>query len=76
MHKRFWLERQEKTDNYEDLNVGGIIVTCRGVRVMENNGSSSDDWICCSFLVQLHLVTINTALSLIYTLSSSPLHTQ
>jgi hypothetical protein len=51
------------------------IVMCTGVRVKNNNGSRSDDWIYGPLFVQLHLFTINTALSLIYTLSASPLHT-
>jgi hypothetical protein len=51
------------------------IVTCTGVRVTTNNGSTSDDWIYWTFFVQSLLITSHTAPSLIYTLSSSPLHT-
>jgi hypothetical protein len=58
------------------------IVTCRRVLVTVITRSSSDDWIYWHFgynLSQIQLIqlvlTSHTALSLIYTLSSSPLHT-
>jgi hypothetical protein len=58
------------------------VVTCRRVHVAIVTGSTSDDWIYWHFgynlswlqLIQL-VLTNHTALSLIYTLSSSPLHT-
>jgi hypothetical protein len=50
-------------------------VICRGVRVMNNNGSRSDDWIYCTFFVLCPLIISHTALSLIYTLSTSPMYT-
>jgi hypothetical protein len=46
------------------------IVMCRSVRLTKIAGSSSDDWIYWHFGYNLSLITINTALSLIYT----PLH--
>jgi hypothetical protein len=50
------------------------IVTCIGVRVMKITVSRSDDWIYWHFGYKL-LNTDNTALSLIYAIYSSPLHT-
>jgi hypothetical protein len=50
-------------------------VMCTGVRVKNNNGSRPDDWIHWPFFVQSLLITSHRTLSLIYTRSSSPLHT-
>jgi hypothetical protein len=38
------------------------VVTCPGVRMMNNNGSRSDDWIYCPFFVQSLLITNHTTL--------------
>jgi hypothetical protein len=52
------------------------IVSCRVVRVTKITGSGSDDWNYWHFGYTLCLlIRINTALSLIYIIYSSPLHT-
>jgi hypothetical protein len=45
------------------------IVTCKMIRVTKITGSSSDDWL------QVFLITLNTALALIYSICTPPLQT-
>jgi hypothetical protein len=55
----------------DKINIG----TCRLVRVTKITGSGSDDWNYCHLGYKFSWTHLNTALSLIYTISSSPLHT-
>jgi hypothetical protein len=60
--------------SFQQQYISVCIVKCRGLRVTYKTGSGLDDWIYCILYIQLE-TTGNTALSLSYTLSSSPLHT-
>jgi hypothetical protein len=70
--QRFLSESQQERDHWEELVVGGRIMSRVGSSVINNNGF----WIGLidGFFAQSLLITITTALSLIYTLSSSTLH--
>jgi hypothetical protein len=50
------------------------IVTCRGLHVTKLTGASSEDWVYKHFGYTLSESHLNTALLLIYSLFSSPLH--
>jgi hypothetical protein len=53
-----------------------IIVTCMVVRVTKISGSRSADQFIGTSVTRCLLIALNTALPLIYTIYSSPLHTQ